>query len=240
MQTISDRAKVPDREIARPAVVAGRTRQLMVILLVAGLILIGLVFVASQANPDAIDVGVTLWMQQFQHPAVAALMYWVSWFGFAPQAWIMPLGVASPFALRRLWAEALWIPGTQVASLVTIALKDVVHRARPSPELVGVFRPLGDPSFPSGHVVQYTMLFGFTFFLAYVLLRPSPGRTLALIVLMIPIALVGPSRVYLGQHWPTDVLAGYALSVVLLVPYGWAYANWRLDAARSRFRVAVP
>ena len=59
-------------------------------------------------------------------------------------------------------------------------------------------------------------------------------------VLLIPLVLVGPSRIYLGQHWPSDVLGGYALSVLLLVPYCWAYANWRLDTARSRFRVAAP
>src|SRR5438105_13043771 len=109
MQTISDRAKVPDREIARPAVVAGRTRQLMVILLVAGLILIGLAFVASQANPAAIDVGVTLWMQQFQHSAVAALMYWVSWFGFASRAWDIPLSDTYPVSLFDVCAGALWV-----------------------------------------------------------------------------------------------------------------------------------
>jgi membrane-associated phospholipid phosphatase len=240
MQTVSDEAKAPGREIASPGMVAWRTRHLVAVLLVAGLILVGLALVASQANPDAIDVGVTLWIQQFQHPAFAALMYWVSWFGFAPQAWVIPLVVAAPFAARRLWAEALWILGTQVASLVTIAIKDLVHRARPSPELVGVFRPLSDPSFPSGHVVQYTMLFGFTFFLVYVLLQQSRVRTVALILLVIPIVLVGPSRIYLGQHWPTDVLGGYALSVLLLVPYCWAYTKWRLDAARSRFSVAAP
>jgi membrane-associated phospholipid phosphatase len=239
MQTVSDPAHAPEREIASPGVVAWRTRHLVATLLVAGLILVGLALVASQANPDAVDVGVTRWIQQIQDPAFAGLMYWVSWFGFAPQSIIMPLVVAAPFAARRLWAEALWILGTQVASLVTIGLKDIVHRARPTAELVGVFRPLADPSFPSGHVVQYTVLFGFTFFLVYVLLRPLRLRTVALILLIIPIVLIGPSRIYLGQHWPTDVLGGYALSVLLLVPYCWAYANWRLDAARSRFRVAA-
>jgi membrane-associated phospholipid phosphatase len=105
----------------------------------------------------------------------------------------------------------------------------VVHRARPSPELVGVLTPLSDPSFPSGHVVQYTTLFGVTFFLVYVLARQSVLRTTALILVSIPIVLVGLSRLYLGQHWLSDVLGGYAVSVLLLVPYCWAYARWRLE-----------
>jgi undecaprenyl-diphosphatase len=134
-------------------------------LVLAGLVLIGLTVVASQAAPNVIDLGVTRWLQQIQDPLFAMLMRWVSWPGFAPQTWVMPLVVAAPFALYRLWPEVLWVLSTQVASLVAVELKDFVHRARPSPELVRVFRPLDSPSFPSGHVVQYTVLFGFTLFL---------------------------------------------------------------------------
>jgi membrane-associated phospholipid phosphatase len=49
--------------------------------------------------------------------------------------------------------------GQPGSALVAVAINELVHRARPSPELVGVLSPLSDPSFPSGHVVQYTTLF---------------------------------------------------------------------------------
>jgi membrane-associated phospholipid phosphatase len=209
--------------------IAWRTRHLVALMLISGLVLVGLTLVASQADPNAVDLGATRWIQQFKNPAFAALMYWVSWFGYAPQNLIMPLVVAAPFAVRRLWAEALWVLGSQFASVVVLVLKDVVHRARPSAELVGVLTPLTDPGFPSGHVVQYTTLFGVTFFLVYVLVAQSMLRTAALILLAIPIVLVGLSRLYLGQHWLSDVLGGYAVSVLLLVPYCWAYARWRLE-----------
>jgi membrane-associated phospholipid phosphatase len=97
-------------------------------------------------------------------------------------------------------------------------LKDIVHQARPLPDLVGVFAPLSDPSFPSGHVVQYTTLFGVAFFLVYVLAEPCARGTVALVLLALPIALIGPSRLYLGQHWLSDVLGGYAEAALLLVP----------------------
>jgi len=95
--------------------------------LAAGLVLAGLTLVASQANPDAVDLAATRWLQQFDSPVFAAFMAAVSWFGFAPQNLVMPV--------------------------VLVAMKDIVHRARPSPALVGVLTPLSDPSFPSGHVV---------------------------------------------------------------------------------------
>jgi undecaprenyl-diphosphatase len=204
-------------------------------LVAAGLVLVGLTVVASRADPNAIDLGATRWLQQFQNPLFATLMVWVSWPGFAPQTWAMPILVAAPFAMYGLWPEALWVLSTQVASLVANVLKDLVHRARPSPELVGVLRPLDSPSFPSGHVVQYTVLFGFTFFLVYVLARRSTARAIGLVLLAVPIVLVGPSRLYLGQHWLSDVLGGYAVAAMMLILWCWAYAKWRLAATRGRF-----
>jgi undecaprenyl-diphosphatase len=218
---------------APTGVVLWRTRQLVAILLVAGVVLVGLTLVASQAGPNAIDLEATLWLQSITLPGFAALMYAVSWVGYAPQSWVMPLVVAGAFAVRGLRMEALWILGTQVSTLITIVLKQIVHRPRPSPDLVHVSTPLTDPSFPSGHVVQYCTLFGFAFFLVYVLARPSVQRTILLVLLALPIVLVGPSRLYLGQHWLSDVLGGYAVATLLLVPYCWAYTRWRSARPRS-------
>jgi membrane-associated phospholipid phosphatase len=222
--------------VASPGVVAWRARRVVAFLLVLSIGLVGLTIVARQADPNAIDLGATRWIQQFQNPAFATLMTWVSWAGFAPQAWVMPVFVAAPFAARGLWIEALWILATQATSVVVNGLKGVVDRPRPSPELVGVLASLDSPSFPSGHVVQYTLLFGFTFFLLYVLARRSSPRTVGLVLLAVPIVLVGPSRLYLGQHWLSDVLGGYSVAAMLLLPLCWAYSKWRLDSTRSRLR----
>jgi membrane-associated phospholipid phosphatase len=233
-RTARDRpATDAELKVAAPWLVAWRTRQLLAFLLVLGLALVGLTMVASQANPNGIDVGATRWLQQVQNPAFAALMVWVSWPGFAPQTWVMPFLVAAPFAMRRLWVEALWILGTQLSSLLVVIFKDAVNRARPSSELVDVIAPLNSPSFPSGHVVQYSMLFGFAFFLVYVLAQRSRFRSIGLVLLAVPVVLVGLSRLYLGQHWLSDVLGGYAVAAILLLPMCWAYTRWRLDRARS-------
>ena len=229
-----------DAAVSPPAVVVWRTRHLLAFVFGAAVLLVGLTLVASEANPNAVDLTATHWIQQFDNPAFAAFMVLVSWFGFAPQGWVMPLVIAAPFAARRLWLEALWVLASQLAAVVASELKLLVHRPRPSPELVGVLAPLRDFSFPSGHVVQYTALFGVTFFLVYVLARRSTWRTFGLVLLAVPVVLVGPSRLYLGQHWLSDVLGGYAVAAMLLVPYCWAYARWRLAAVRSRFSQPKP
>jgi membrane-associated phospholipid phosphatase len=222
----------PARPVAPARVARSRARQLVAVMALAALMLVGLTLVAAQAGPDAVDVQATLWLQRITFAPFAVLMYWVSWMGFSPQNLALPVVVAAAFAVRGYRIEALWVLGTSASAVATMLLKDVVHRPRPDPQLVGVTAALPDWSFPSGHTVQYTTLFGFAFYLVFVLLRRSAARTLCLVVLALPVVLVGPSRLYLGQHWLSDVLGGYAVAVLLLVPYCWAYARIRLPTIR--------
>jgi undecaprenyl-diphosphatase len=81
-----------------------------------------------------------------------------------------------------------------------------------------VYAELSSYSFPSGHVTGYTMLYGFIFYLAYTLLpRRSVARWVILVVCGVLVALVGVSRVYMGQHWASDALGGYALGFAYLL-----------------------
>ena len=83
--------------------------------------------------------------------------------------------------------------------------------------MVRVASELLDFSFPSGHVVGFVSLYGFLFFLIYVLFRRSPWRTAALVLCGLLLGLVGISRIYLGHHWASDVLGGYAFGSAYLL-----------------------
>src|SRR5207248_4586952 len=104
-------------------------------------------------------------------------------------------------------------------SVVNSALKLVAHRARPTAGTDGlrVYGHIGGGSFPSGHVLTYVLFCGFLTYLAYTLLERGALRRALLTLLVGLIVLVGPSRVYLGQHWFTDVLASYFLGTALLL-----------------------
>ena len=99
-----------------------------------------------------------------------------------------------------------------VAVLGDITLGEMVDRGRP---LAASANP--SPAFPSGHVFASTVFFGFIGFLA-VYYRIKPKILLPMLATLgILIGLVGPSRVHVQAHFPSDVAAGYLLAVLWLM-----------------------
>lgn len=153
---------------------------------------------------------------------------WLDWLALAGAvlgsgtAALIVLGVGSAllwFSRHRLSALLLWIALLGGSPLVAI-LKAVFGRPRPQPEEWNVTilgRPIefpSTPSFPSGHAITSVIIFGT---LAYLVIRlESTVRmrrwTLALAAGMI--LLIGLSRIYLGVHYPSDVLAGWLVGIV--------------------------
>jgi len=83
--------------------------------------------------------------------------------------------------------------------------------------------------------MYYVGFFGFIGFLVFSLLKPSLQRTLLLVILGIFIAFVGLSRIYLGEHWASDVLGSYLLGSLTLVGLIQAYL-W----GKTRFFIHQP
>jgi undecaprenyl-diphosphatase len=93
-----------------------------------------------------------------------------------------------------------------------------MRRPRPDlPEILVTKARIGGTSFPSGHVINYIGIYGMLAFLANRYLRPRPLRRLIVGGLTLLIALVGPSRIYLGHHWFSDVIASYLLGTSYLL-----------------------
>jgi undecaprenyl-diphosphatase len=150
-------------------------------------------------------------------PAFAQLMVAISALGFWPWDWLMLGATAAGFWLGGFRRAALFLLATPAPGLLTGTIKLLVARPRPEEDAVNVVSALRDFSFPSGHVVSYVSLYGFIFFLVYVLFKRSRWRTTALWLCGLLIGLVGVSRIYLGHHWASDVLGGYALGTAFLL-----------------------
>jgi membrane-associated phospholipid phosphatase len=115
-------------------------------------------------------------------------------------------------ALRRQsWTPAILVAAAGLGSLLmTIAGKDIIGRDRP---------PLADavppyeysPSFPSGHTLNAVVIAGIVAYLLVLRQRSAGARALTIVAASLFALTVGLSRVFLGHHWFTDVLAGWAL-----------------------------
>jgi undecaprenyl-diphosphatase len=185
----------------------------------AALLGFGAIFTAVKARrADEVDVAITLRLQARQHRSVVALMEVVSWPGFPPQSRVIPPLVISTLFVMRLRTEAAFQLLAWGTGGISTVVKGFVQRPRPLPEQVRVvLAPLGGSSFPSGHVLTYVGTYGFMAYLAYTLIRPAHVRWPVSLGLAGLIGLVGPSRIYQGHHWPTDVAASYCLGLSYLI-----------------------
>ena len=133
------------------------------------------------------------------------------------------------FLLMRLRTEAAGILlSTGGSGLMNMAIKILIGRPRPDLQPGELFIQYPGNSFPSGHVTFYVCYFGFLFFLAYAVLpRHSFIRRLAFLFVVLPVALIGLSRVHLLAHWPSDTLGAYLLGGLWLAFSLDAYRRWK-------------
>lgn len=165
-----------------------------------------------------IDLEFSEEVQEDNFPLLDALMQGVSWFGTNWVAIPLTLGTALVFLLAGLRREALFLSLTLLSSVLTFGIKLLVNRPRPTEDMVRIVVKAQHQSFPSGHTVFYVTFFGFLIFLLFRLrqlppfIRWTAGGLSLLLILAVPF-----SRVYLGNHWFTDVAAGFVLGLISLV-----------------------
>lgn len=116
--------------------------------------------------------------------------------------------------------------------LLQSAVKEAVDRPRPDPALVEHRADFDSPSFPSGHVMSGSFLYGYLLYLSLALPLARVARPALAGVCVIVLLLAGPANVYVGVHWPSDVLGGWAWALVLLLPL--LFWDMRLRRSASR------
>jgi membrane-associated phospholipid phosphatase len=118
--------------------------------------------------------------------------------------------------LWRQWTPIVLVAATAAGSLLlTVVGKDLVGRARPP--LVDAVPPYElSASFPSGHSLNAAAIGGIVAYLVLRRQRSARARALTVAAAVAFAVTMGLSRVYLGHHWLTDVLAAWALGVAWL------------------------
>jgi undecaprenyl-diphosphatase len=218
IEKIRDAASQAARGESEPAQVRHyRAVLFMVALVVVAAAFAVLTFLVKTMPTFAVDLQITRAVQSIHFPSFALLMSLVSWPGFGPQDVIIAgLIILLIYAFGLHWEAVMTLIAAVFTTGINVLVKDLVQRPRPLSNLVNVFAKLSSYSFPSGHVMFYLGFFGFIWFLALTLLKPSLKRSFLLVFFGILIVLVGVSRVYLGEHWPSDVLGSYLLGSLTL------------------------
>lgn len=132
------------------------------------------------------------------------------------------LAVAGLVVMARRW-EALLLLLIMAGRGLNAGLKELVERPRPSPELV---RAADDPagfSFPSGHATAAILLYGFLIYLATVAIPQPLLRVLIQLACLYVIAFTALERVYVGAHWPSDILGSALLGGLILAAFIWTH-----------------
>lgn len=173
------------------------------------------------------DLAVSTWMQSNGAGWLDSVMEAVSAAGTSYGALAaLALAVLGTFLLRGVRPAVFLLAVAMLGVMVRTVIKLVIARPRPADELVTVMGENDGYSFPSGHVMFYVVLLGSLYFL--LTSSALSGRTIRLVQATIAVALVltGISRIYLGVHWLSDVVAGFVYGAALVTAVAWVWRRW--------------
>lgn len=118
------------------------------------------------------------------------------------------------FRERDKWGILFFLIAVGGGGLLTLLLKNIYERERPSinPEIDAI-----GFSFPSGHSMGSVIFYGFVMYLVLRSSRSELFKGIAISMMGVLVVLIGISRIYLGAHFPSDVLAGFIAGAIWLI-----------------------
>lgn len=164
------------------------------------------------------DLKISHELQEEKNPEFALVMQGVSAIGDTWIGIVLVGSVSAFYIARRQLLEAGFILATLSNFVLTSFLKVLVARPRPPYFFLDpatIFQSINQYSFPSGHVLFFIVFFGFIAYLAW-LHQTGRARIIVIAICGALIMLIGPSRVYLGAHWASDVMGSYIIGVLWL------------------------
>ena len=141
--------------------------------------------------------------------------------------------VAGFLLMQRLWLTALaLVLATSTGGQMVWLIKRTIGRARPDlvPHLVDV----SNASFPSGHATNSAIVYLTLAALAAQVVRDRPTRRYLFGAAILLTGAIGSSRVDLGVHWPSDVLAGWSFGTLWALGWWWLTARMRASIGGER------
>ncbi len=176
------------------------------------------------------DVALAHALQGIEPRGGDPLLRLLNWIGTGTPALVLAISYGALVALRRRLWPLLFYALAQAARPADALLKTVVDRPRPSSALIRVTEHASGTSFPSGHVFSAVLCYGALALLLGSLGLPYRPRIVLSALCLLVVLLMGPARVAVGAHWPSDVLGGWLWGAATL---------FALRAAVARARTPV-
>lgn len=226
-ETLKHPVQAIRNEFPRDAVVA----TLLSLGMVSALISLGLfawlageVFAGDTAS---FDDALRVYVHQFATGSLTSVMTFVSFLGSTIFLTSLSFLILLLFIWLKRYRSAILFSATMLgSSILNYGLKIAFARTRPIPYFD--LPPPASFSFPSGHALCSACFYGVLAWLFATRTESRPLRIVVWITAGIMIFLVGLSRIYLGVHFPSDVIAGYLAASV------WTLAVILVDATRER------
>lgn len=174
-------------------------------------------FAAAGSGALSGDVAITLFVQTHLPDQLAWLFEAVNAVGSTAGAVLVTMSIGLLLLARRQPAAAAIILLTLPLRASNALLKAIFESPRPAGGLVSVTEHAAGFGFPSGHTMGATLLYGALFLLAPRLTTRRPLQIAIQISALAMVAMAGISRIYVGAHWPSDVLGGYLWATIFLL-----------------------
>ncbi|WP_336785398.1 phosphatase PAP2 family protein [Paenibacillus sp. MMO-177] len=168
----------------------------------------------SRHQIAAFDNKITDAVRSVRSDAMTAVMKGFTQLGSEYLVILIVIAFSLLFAFIGYRRELIFYLGVIVGSaLLNLLLKTIFHRTRP--DINRIIEASGF-SFPSGHSMSAFTLYGITIYFLWKHLKYRWMRVAAILVGVVIIAMIGISRIYLGVHYPSDVVGGYLVSAAWL------------------------
>lgn len=198
----------------------------MALLLVLSIPTLALSFSAAGTGVLSGDVAATRFVQTHAPSQLSWLYDAVNWVGTTGGAALLTAIIGSVLLLLRKPLLAGLVLLTFPLRALNALLKAVLESPRPPEALVSVTEYAHGFGFPSGHAMGAMVLYGTLFILAPYLTENRPVRLTIQAAALLMIALAGISRIYVGAHWPSDVIGAFLWGAMVLVAISLVARRW--------------
>lgn len=164
---------------------------------------------------SSLDQNFEMFLLSLRDPFLVQFFIWISEFGSAVTiAGLTLIAIIILVYLKKWPSTGGLIASVLGSTIITFVLKELVARIRPTGSIPAYIET--GFSFPSGHATRAVAFFVFLLWLIWDYLSPIWRKVATGIVAVLTLA-IGFSRLYLGVHYPSDVIAGYLVGAVFVI-----------------------